>query len=120
MKLSAIYCRVACADMYALETQRISLSRLAKLLGYGNCIEYLDNGASGLTFERPAFSQMNADIHAGIISFVLVKDIARVSRDIISFQTWINEVDKLGVTVISANGGLLSVPGYEYAANTKF
>ena len=120
LKQAAIYCRVACADKNTIEAQRLSLHRLAKSLGCDSYIEYLDNGASVLTLERPAFSQMIADIQAGIISFVLVKDIARISRDISSFRKWMDEMDKLGVTVMSANDGLLTAPGNEYTTSTKF
>ena len=72
-----------------------------------------------MIFERPAFSQMNADIGAGIISFVLVKDIAHISGDISSFRKWMDEMNKLGVIVISASNGLLTVPGNEYTTSTE-
>ena len=110
---TAIYCRVACKDDWALEQQRLILRRYAETLGHLDCIEYLDNGVSGLSLIRPSFSQMTADIRAGHISAVIVKNAARISRNMIDFYSWLDEVDKLGVVVITVNDGILEALGKE-------
>lgn len=43
--------------------------------------EYLDNGPSGLTLNRPAFTRLNANARAGSISVMFVKSISRIGRD---------------------------------------
>ena len=43
--------------------------------------EYVDDGISGTTFERPNFQRMIADIEAGKIGIVLCKDLSRLGRN---------------------------------------
>ncbi len=56
---------------------------------------------------------MTADIRASYISAVIVKNAARISRNMIDFYTWLDEVDKLGVVAISMNDDLLVALGKE-------
>ncbi|MCL2445906.1 MAG: recombinase family protein [Oscillospiraceae bacterium] len=45
--------------------------------------EYIDDGYSGTSFDRPDFKRMIADIEAGKINMVLTKDMSRLGRDYI-------------------------------------
>ncbi len=45
---------------------------------------YIDNGYSGSTFERPAFQSLIQDIEDGKIECIIVKDLSRLGRDLIS------------------------------------
>ncbi|MDR2570003.1 MAG: recombinase family protein [Oscillospiraceae bacterium] len=42
---------------------------------------YLDDGYTGTNFNRPGFQRMLADIKAGKINHVIVKDMSRLGRD---------------------------------------
>ena len=44
---------------------------------------YVDDGYSGLNFERPGFQRLLSDIMAGRINLVLTKDLSRLGRDYI-------------------------------------
>ena len=45
--------------------------------------EYVDDGISGTTFDRPGFSEMIQDIENGTINMVITKDLSRLGRDYI-------------------------------------
>ena len=108
---AAIYCRLALKDACAMEAQRLSLRRFARELGYADCAEYVDNGASGLALERPAFIKINADIRAGRVRTVIVKDIAAISRNAVALLEWMRDVKARGVVVILKNGEAFAAPG---------
>ena len=105
---AAIYCRVAHADEFALENQRRTLYDFAAAQGYDDCVEYSDNGESGLTLDRPAFTRLHNDILAGKIKVVFVVSISRIGRDIYTTFKWLDEIQALGVKVISRNGDIES------------
>ena len=44
-------------------------------------IYYIDDGYSGLNFERPAFKRLINDIEKGLINLVITKDLSRLGRD---------------------------------------
>lgn len=44
---------------------------------------YVDDGFSGLNFERPEFQQMLKDIEDGKINLVITKDLSRLVGDYI-------------------------------------
>lgn len=52
---------------------------------------YIDNGASGLNFERPQFSKMLEDIENGKIDCVIVKDLSRLGRSMIDTGFYIEK-----------------------------
>ncbi len=64
--------------------------------------EYVDDGKTGTDFSRPAFSRMMADLKAGLINCVIVKDLSRFGREYIEAGNYIEKVFPfLGVRFIS-------------------
>ena len=45
--------------------------------------EYVDDGISGTTFDRPGFNKMLQDIENRTINMVITKDLSRLGRDYI-------------------------------------
>jgi len=104
-KTTAFYIRSAVEDNDAVQQQETLLRTYADKHGYDAVDLYVDNGAGGNALDRPAFNKMNADIESGKIGAVIVRDIARISRDSAKCLDWINSVKSKDVTVISAQDG---------------
>ena len=76
----------------SLETQReIMETHLASYPEIEVAGIYMDNGISGRTFEREAFQRMLADIEAGKINCVVVKDLSRLGRNTIDTGYYIEK-----------------------------
>ena len=83
---AAIYCRLSRDDGTESEsnsilTQRQILRRYAKEQGYHVYDEYVDDGFTGTSFDRPDFKRMISDIEAGRVNAVLTKDLSRLGRN---------------------------------------
>ena len=65
---------------------------------------YVDDGFSGANFDRPAFTRMMADVYAGKVNCVIVKDSSRFGRNASESGRYIGEVfPKLRVRYIAVN-----------------
>lgn len=53
---------------------------------------YIDDGYSGANFARPEFARMMADVRAGKVNCVLVKDLSRFGRDYIEAGRLIQKI----------------------------
>ena len=85
-KITALYERLSrdddqVGDSNSIVNQKKYLESYAEQRGYTNIQHYTDDGWSGGNFERPAWKQLIADIEAGKVAHVLVKDMSRIGRD---------------------------------------
>ena len=103
MKMAAIYCRLAHADQSLLDAQKERLCTFAEANGYSNFEIYSDNGYNGLSFDRPAFAKLEADIQDGTVGVVIVRDDTRISRDIYAVMEWIERLGEQGVAFVMAD-----------------
>lgn len=83
-----IYIRLSREDGDKLESESVSnqrniLQRYVKENEYILIDEYVDDGISGTTFERPEFKRMISDIEEKRINMVITKDLSRLGRDYI-------------------------------------
>ena len=67
------------------------LSQFCKENWFGIFDYYIDDGFSGLNFQRPGFYRLLADIEAGIIDTVITKDLGRLGRDYDASNRQFNE-----------------------------
>ena len=86
IKFTALYERLSrddelAGDSNSIINQKRYLEGYAADHGYGNIVHYTDDGWSGGNFDRPAWKQLIADIEAGKVAHLLVKDLSRVGRD---------------------------------------
>ncbi len=84
--ITALYPRLSRDDELTGESNSISnqkqiLETYARQNGFANLRYYTDDGYSGVDFQRPGFQEMLADIEAGKVSTVIVKDMSRLGRN---------------------------------------
>ena len=82
----ALYERLSHDDELQGESNSISnqkriLEDYAEQQGFANCVHFTDDGISGTRFQRPGFQAMLADIEAGKVGTVIVKDMSRLGRN---------------------------------------
>ena len=80
---AGLYCRLSKDDERAGEsvsigTQRVILTEFCLQNNYGIFKVYVDDGYSGLNFERPAFQELLRDVEAGLVNMVVTKDLSRL------------------------------------------
>ena len=85
-KITALYERLSrddelAGDSNSILNQKAYLENYAAQHGYTNIAHYTDDGWSGGNFERPDWKRMIADIEAGKVCRVIVKDMSRAGRD---------------------------------------
>ena len=81
-KITALYERLSrdddnAGDSNSIVNQKKYLESYAQQRGYANCRHYTDDGWSGGNFDRPPWKRLVADIEAGKVAHVIVKDICK-------------------------------------------
>ena len=111
-KITALYERLSrdddqVGDSNSIVNQKKYLESYAEQRGYSNCVHYTDDGWSGGNFERPAWKRLVADIEAGKVAHVLVKDMSRIGRDYLQtgFYTEVMFREK-GVRFVAITNGV--------------
>ena len=64
--------------------------------------EYVDDGYSGTSYERPSFQKLMEDVKSGKINCIIVKDLSRLGRNYIETGRYLEKIfPMLGVRFIS-------------------
>lgn len=71
------------AESESIANQRSLLLTYLKEHNFTVTSEYVDDGYSGTTFDRPSFNRLIQDIETGKINMVVTKDLSRLGRDYI-------------------------------------
>ena len=71
---------------------------------------YIDNGTSGMVFQRPQFERMLADAENGAINCIIVKDLSRLGRNAIDTGFYIEkQFPAMGVRFVAVNDDFDSI-----------
>ena len=91
----------------SIRNQKEFLENYAKQHGFTHIKHFSDDGYSGTTFRRPAFTQLMDEVEAGNISTIIVKDMSRFGRNYlqVGYYTEILFPDK-GVRFIAVNNSV--------------
>lgn len=116
---TAIYCRLSREDGDKVESNSIASQRaicedfIAK---HDNleivCEPFIDDGYSGVSFNRPSFKKLEEAIRKGTIDCIVVKDLSRFSRNYIDGGRYLEKIfPQLGIRFIAINDAYDSLTG---------
>lgn len=129
-KKVVIYLRLSKEDgdseSMSISNQRKILHDYAKYHNLEIVGEYVDDGVSGYTMNRPAFNRLKDDLNKNLVEVILVKDLSRLGRNDAHVQLFITnivECDKqvlsLGENFDSRNESCLDTLGIHTWSNEK-
>ena len=91
----------------SIQNQRSLLKAYAEQEGFSVVGEYVDDGWSGTSFDRPRFQAMLRDMEQHRFEVVLVKDLSRLGRDYIQTGRYLELVfPEHGVRLIAVGDGI--------------
>ena len=116
-KITALYLRLSRDDDLEGESNSISnqktlLTRYAKEHGFRNVKVFIDDGISGVTFNRQGFKDMFKLIEADQVGTLIVKDMSRLGRNYIEVGKLTESILPIhDVRLIAVNDGVDSDKG---------
>ena len=72
--------------------------------------EYIDDGVSGTTFDRPEVQRLLDDAKTGVINTIIVKDLSRFSRNYIEVGQYVDYESISAHTLFHAQNTLSEHP----------
>ena len=116
-KITALYCRLSRDDEQegtsgSIKNQQSILEKYAKDNGFKNTRVFVDDGWSGTTFARPAFTEIMELAEKGMIGTLIVKDHSRLGRNRLVVGQLLEEgFDSLGVRYIAVMDNIDTAKG---------
>lgn len=111
-KITALYERLSRDDELQGESnsiinQKAFLEDYAKRNNFPNIRHFTDDGVSGTTFDRKGFQAMIAEVEAGNVATIIVKDMSRFGRDYLKVGLYTDVLFKdKGVRFIAVNNSI--------------
>lgn len=111
-KITALYCRLSQEDMQAgesesIQNQKLILQKYADDHHFLNTRFFVDDGFSGVSFEREGLQAMLREVEAGNVATVITKDLSRLGRNYLKTGELIEIVfPENGVRYIAINDGV--------------
>lgn len=79
-------------ESVSIDNQRTMLRKYAEERGFEIHDEYIDDGISGTTFQRPEVQRLLDDAKTGVINTIIVKDLSRFGRNYIEVGQYVDYV----------------------------
>ena len=79
-------------ESVSIDNQRTILKKYAEERGFEIHDEYIDDGVSGTTFQRPEVQRLLDDAKTGVINTIIVKDLSRFGRNYIEVGQYVDYV----------------------------
>ena len=115
-KITPLYERLSRDDELQSESnsivhQKSMLEDFARRNNLPNPTHFTDDGISGTRFDRPGFMAMMAEVEAGNVGCIVVKDMSRLGRDYLKVGQIMEILRQKGVRLIAINDSVDSLKG---------
>jgi DNA invertase Pin-like site-specific DNA recombinase len=113
-KITALYERLSREDgedsvSNSIVNQQAFLEDYAKKNGFKNLVHFADDGYTGTNFERPNWKKLIAEIEAGNVENLILKDMTRFGRDHVSVGMFMEKFRQKGVRFIAISNSIDSI-----------
>lgn len=118
-KITALYCRLSQedelqGDSCSIQHQKQILSEYAKNNGFANPLHFVDDGYSGMNFNRPAVQDLLAKVDSGEVGTIIVKDQSRLGRNRLIMGVLLEETFPMcDVRYIAINDSIDTIHGVD-------
>ena len=107
-KITALYCRLSQedenkGDSDSIINQKAILTKYAEDNGFTNLQFFVDDGYSGVRFNRPGFQKVVELMKAGKVETFITKDLSRFGRNYLEAGLYLEEFEKWNVRYIAIN-----------------
>ena len=115
--ITALYCRLSQEDARegesnSIANQKAILAKYAKENGFRHTQFFVDDGFSGVVFDRPGFLAMMDGVKNGTVKTIIVKDHSRLGRNRLVVGTLLEEdFERYGVRYIAITDNIDSDKG---------
>lgn len=94
-------------ESLSVENQRIFLTNYCKEQGWTDVTEYVDDGYTGVNFDRPSFKRMMEDVKKKKINLIVCKDMSRFGRNYVQVGEFTDYIlPSVGCGLIALNDGV--------------
>lgn len=101
-------------DSISVENQKDFLVEYAESKNFNIYDIYVDDGLSGLSFDRPSLNRLVKDIDNGFVNIILIKDLSRLGRNQTSFTKFVDEyLPSRNCRLIAPNDYIDTFNGYD-------
>ena len=111
-KITALYEHSASLNPESIRRQRYNLTLFAEKKGFNNLRHYSDDGFAGTNTNRPAYQQLMEDIQNDKVRVLIVRDMARLTRNMKDYAQLCEELDMHGVRLIALNEKIDRLPAF--------
>lgn len=113
-KITALYSRLSrdddlTGDSMSIQNQKLILEEYAKKNGFTNIRHFIDDGTTGVHFERSGWKQMIAEVEAGNVANCIIKDMTRFGRDHVQVGMYMEMFRQHGIRFIAIGHNIDSI-----------
>ena len=118
-RITALYCRLSRddelqGDSNSIVNQKEILWRYAEENGFPNPRFFVDDGYSGMNFDRPAYQEMMDLVEDGMVEAIIVKDHSRLGRNRLVIGQLLEEIlEEHNVRYIAVTDNIDSLKGLD-------